>query len=261
MEKKHREGCFRGVRGAVDGVVAPAGRPHDNRRMAAWLSPWISADGTDVPTVCARFAAAIAGGLVVAAIHRGSRAGHRVSASFPGTLVMLCVLIAMVAQVIGENVALAFSLVGALSIVRFRTVVQDTKDTAFVIFAVAVGMAIGAGHALVATGGLVAAGAVAWLFRDQPRDRAGRDQQAFDLRVRLDRTAADDTEARVRETLAHHTATTEQTACRTAKKGAMLEVVYRARLSRGAPPHLLVSALTGIEGVRGVDLRRTGEAP
>jgi hypothetical protein len=47
-------------------------------------------------------------------------------------------------QVIGDNVARAFSLVGALSIVRFRTVVRDTQDTAYVIFAVAVGMAVGA---------------------------------------------------------------------------------------------------------------------
>ena len=59
---------------------------------------------------------------------------------------LLSILIAMVTQVIGDNVARAFSLVGALSIVRFRTVVRDTVDTAFVIFAVAVGMAVGAGH-------------------------------------------------------------------------------------------------------------------
>jgi len=49
-----------------------------------------------------------------------------------------------VTQVIGDNVARAFSLVGALSIVRFRTVVRDTQDTAYVIFAVVVGMAVGA---------------------------------------------------------------------------------------------------------------------
>jgi hypothetical protein len=79
-------------------------------------------------------------------IYRGTRDVSRESAPFPGTLVLLCVLIAMVTQVIGDNVALAFSLVGALSVVRFRTAVRDTKDTAFVIFAVAVGMAIGAGQ-------------------------------------------------------------------------------------------------------------------
>ena len=52
--------------------------------------------------------------------------------SFTVTLVLLTILIAMVTQVIGDNVARAFSLVGALSIVRFRTVVRDTQDTAYV---------------------------------------------------------------------------------------------------------------------------------
>src|SRR2546430_8185921 len=58
-------------------------------------------------------------------------------------------------QVIGDNVARAFSLVGALSIVRFRTVVRDTQDTAFVIFSVVVGMAIGAAHTDTTSAGLI----------------------------------------------------------------------------------------------------------
>ena len=57
---------------------------------------------------------------------------------------MLAIMIALVTQVVGNNAARAFSLVGALSIVRFRTVVRDIEDTAFVIFAVAIGMAAGA---------------------------------------------------------------------------------------------------------------------
>jgi len=77
-----------------------------------------------------------------------------IASSFPPTLVLLCVLIAMVTQVVGDNVARAFSLVGALSIVRFRTVVRDTEDTAYVIFAVVVGMAVGAGAPWVAVIGL-----------------------------------------------------------------------------------------------------------
>ena len=53
------------------------------------------------------------------------------------------VLIALVTQVIGSSVARAFSLVGALAIVRFRTLVEDMRDTTFVIAAVAVGMEVG----------------------------------------------------------------------------------------------------------------------
>ncbi|QDT41722.1 hypothetical protein Pan241w_17850 [Gimesia alba] len=75
------------------------------------------------------------------------------------TLVLMCVLIAMATQIIGENVARAFSLVGALSIVRFRTAMQTTQDVAFVLFAVVIGMAIGAGQYWVATLGFIVIGA------------------------------------------------------------------------------------------------------
>ena len=84
-------------------------------------------------------------GAVVAFVYRRTRVPAHTTPSFTVTLVLLTILIAMVTQVIGDNVARAFSLVGALSIVRFRTVVRDTQDTAYVIFAVAVGMAVGAG--------------------------------------------------------------------------------------------------------------------
>ena len=70
-------------------------------------------------------------------------------------------LIAMVTQVIGDNVARAFSLVGALAIVRFRTVVRDTQDTAFVMLSVVVGMAVGARAPLVAVIGLALVAVVA----------------------------------------------------------------------------------------------------
>ncbi|MET0213301.1 MAG: hypothetical protein ABW292_09880, partial [Vicinamibacterales bacterium] len=63
--------------------------------------------------------AALLGG-VVALVYRRSR--FEPASSFTVTLVLLSILIAMVTQVVGDNVARAFSLVGALSIVRFRTV-------------------------------------------------------------------------------------------------------------------------------------------
>ena len=93
-------------------------------------------------------------GAVVAWIYQRTRPPSDTSSSLAVTLVLLSILIAMVTQVIGDNVARAFSLVGALSIVRFRTVVRDTVDTAFVIFAVAIGMAAGANNTSVALSGI-----------------------------------------------------------------------------------------------------------
>ena len=70
--------------------------------------------------------------------------------SFTDTLIILCMLISVVMVIIGDSIALAFSLVGALSIIRFRTAIQDPRDIGFVFYALAVGMAVGVGNLSVA---------------------------------------------------------------------------------------------------------------
>src|SRR5207248_6540957 len=103
-------------------------------------------------------------------------------------------------MVIGNNSARAFSLVGVLAIVRFRTVVEDTRDTAFVIFAVAVGMAVGAGFLKVALVGLPFAAAAAFLFRPPSAPQTGPSDFTLALRV----GAGHDPEALVREPFGKH---------------------------------------------------------
>ena len=63
--------------------------------------------------------------------------------SFTDTLIILCMLISVVMVIIGDSIARAFSLVGALSIIRFRTAIQDPRDIGFVFYALTVGMAVG----------------------------------------------------------------------------------------------------------------------
>ena len=92
-------------------------------------------------------------GLVVALVYRRTHKGLSYSQSFTLTVVFVTVIVAIVIMVIGNSLAGAFALVGALSIIRFRTVVKDTKDTAYVFAALAVGMAAGTGeHALAVIG-------------------------------------------------------------------------------------------------------------
>lgn len=110
--------------------------------MFDWITAAL-AEGDSIPAdvLAMRLATAVALGVASTAIYRAMRNSWSGRASFEATLVLLAIVIAMATQVIGTNVARAFSLVGALSIVRFRTVVRDTKDTAFVIMAVVLGMA------------------------------------------------------------------------------------------------------------------------
>src|SRR6187399_1579923 len=133
--------------------------------MSESLQTLIVFDRPGLVQILVRLVLAWALGLAIAAIYRRARPMNDEAESFTVTLVLLTILIAMVTQVIGDNVARAFSLVGALSIVRFRTVVRDTQDTAYVIFAVAIGMAMGANHPTVALCGLAVVGGAAMLLR------------------------------------------------------------------------------------------------
>src|SRR5690349_7229801 len=139
--------------------------------MPTWLQQSLSNTGHASPAeLLWRIAVAALFGFIVALIYRGTHRSEPIAPTFPRTLVLLSILIAMVTSVIGDNVARAFSLVGALSIVRFRTVVRDTQDTAFVIFAVIVGMAAGANHLWVAIIGTAIIAVAIYVMR--PRGQA-----------------------------------------------------------------------------------------
>jgi len=86
---------------------------------------------------------AIGLGMVLALTYRYTHKGLSYSQSFTQTILLVALIVSIVMMTIGSNVARAFALVGALSIIRFRTVVKDTRDTAFVFAALAVGMAAG----------------------------------------------------------------------------------------------------------------------
>jgi len=82
-------------------------------------------------------------GLFVATTYHFTKKGFSHSQAFIKNLVMLTIVTTVVMLVIGNNVARAFSLVGALSIIRFRTPLKDPLDIGFVFYALAIGMAIG----------------------------------------------------------------------------------------------------------------------
>lgn len=112
-----------------------------------------------------RLVVALLFGGLIAILYRLSHGRKNGEArAFCTTLILLCGLISIVTIVIGGSIAKAFSLVGALSIVRFRTVVEDTRDTAFVIFSVIIGMAAGSGYFLLPSIGIAAVGSTSVLM-------------------------------------------------------------------------------------------------
>ena len=92
-------------------------------------------------------------GFIISLVYKKTHKGLSYSQSFVLTNIFVCVIVSMVIMVIGNNLARAFALVGALSIIRFRTVVKDTKDTAFIFWSLAAGMASGTGSYFLAISG------------------------------------------------------------------------------------------------------------
>lgn len=92
-------------------------------------------------------------GVTLGYVYKSTHKGLSYSQSFTLTVVFVTVIVAIVMMVIGSSLARAFALVGALSIIRFRTVVKDTKDTAYVFAGLAVGMAAGTGSYFLAIAG------------------------------------------------------------------------------------------------------------
>jgi hypothetical protein len=206
--------------------------------------------------VMLRLLAALGLGAIVALVYRATRPASDVAPSFTATLVLLCILIAMVTQVIGDNVARAFSLVGALSIVRFRTVVRDTQDTAFVIFAVGVGMAAGAGNHWVAVGGIVAVAIAAFLMkRDAPAEpEAPTGDGPFELQVRLG--IGHDPQVVIGPTLDEHVRDRRLMSIATARQGLAVDATYRTALRNDQSADALLRALNRLDGVQSVALQR-----
>ena len=103
-----------------------------------------------VEEICVYIAMAAVLGLVIYLSYWITHAGTIYSRKFNVSLIMLTVLTCTVMLVIGNNVALSLGMVGALSIVRYRTAIKDSRDTAYIFWAIIAGICCGAGDYLIA---------------------------------------------------------------------------------------------------------------
>ena len=224
--------------------------------MPDWLTRPFAGDA-QLPAFDAemRLLAALGFGFLIALIYRAVRGPRAARHTLLATLVLLTVLIAMTTIVIGDNVARAFAIVGALSIVRFRTVVEDTRDTAFVIFAVGVGLAVGAGYLVVPLLTLpiafVAAFAFrAWLEEPSPRDAGGI---AVGVTVRYASDFA--AHAELASAIAGSTLGRRLRGIGTARAGAAIEETHEATVADELAMRSLAAAVRAVPGVLSVEVQ------
>jgi hypothetical protein len=88
--------------------------------------------------------------LVTAWVYRLTHRGLGYSASFNVTMVSIAMVVTMTMMVISNYIALSLGLVGALSVIRFRTAIKDPRDIAFLFLSIAIGLACSTGDYVLA---------------------------------------------------------------------------------------------------------------
>lgn len=85
-------------------------------------------------------------GLIISISYMKTSKEEVVTSGFAVTLIMLPAIISIIILLVGNNVARAFSLAGAFSIIRFRSEPKDPKDISYIFFTLAVGLSAGMGY-------------------------------------------------------------------------------------------------------------------
>ena len=125
--------------------------------MSSYLSNLMQQiEALNAGQILAQILIAIVLGFVIYLSYYLAHAGTVYSRKFNVSLVVLTVLTTVVMTAIGNNVALSLGMVGALSIVRFRTAIKDSRDTVYIFWAIVAGLSCGVGDYM--TAGLGSAG-------------------------------------------------------------------------------------------------------
>lgn len=177
-----------------------------------------------------------------AAIGWTYRATHRnisYSQSYVQTLVLVGMVVALIMLVVGSNLARAFSLVGALSVVRFRNAVKETRDVGFVFFVMGIGMACGARfYSLAAVAG-VAICLIILIMNRFNWFHLNVQRQVVKIQVPAD----EDHTQSIQDVLIRRTTEFELVSTESIRGGTLVELLYTVRLAKGTEPADLVAAL------------------
>jgi uncharacterized membrane protein YhiD involved in acid resistance len=174
--------------------------------------------------------------LLVGWVYKITHRGTSYTQSYVQTLVMMSMVVAVIMLVVGSNIALAFSLVGALSIIRFRNAVKETRDVGYLFFAMAVGMACGTRFYLLAIYSTLIISGLMWamaklnLFAKEIREQI--------LKIRLPGDMPHETV--FNNVFSRYLVRADLITMETVQAGMLTELVYGIELKRGASPQALM---------------------
>jgi hypothetical protein len=176
---------------------------------------------------------------MIAWVYRFTHRNVSYSQSYVQTLVILGMLIALIMLVVGSNIARAFALVGALSVVRFRNAIKETRDVGFIFLVMGVGMAAGTRFYTLA---IVAAITISLIIVVMYRFNwfaSNVQRQVVKVQVPPDGNYT----SSIQDVLITLTSEFELISIESIRGGALTELMYTVRLKKGTEPGELIAKL------------------
>ncbi len=175
-------------------------------------------------------------------VYRYTHRNVSYSQSYVQTLVIVGMVIALIMLVVGSNIARAFALVGALSVVRFRNAIKETRDVGFIFLVMAVGMAAGTRFYLLAAAAAVAICVVIVLMSRFNWFKLDVQRQVVKVQV----PPGPEYHALVEDALVAHCSEFELVSTDSARGGALVEMSFTAQLKKGSSSADLLAALNQV---------------
>jgi uncharacterized membrane protein YhiD involved in acid resistance len=183
-------------------------------------------------------------------IYKLTHRGTSYTQSFVFTLVLNGMVVALVMLIVGSNIARAFSLVGALSVIRFRNAIKESRDVGFIFFSMAIGMAIGTKFYLLA---IIAAVVISLMILVMTRfNWFAREMSSQILRIHVPNSLPFDT--LFDQTLLKFTNSSELISVDSVHSGMLTELTYTIGLKRSNLIQEFITELKKINGNNKVSL-------
>jgi hypothetical protein len=210
---------------------------------------------TNYATLVIALLLAFACGHAIAWVYMFTHSGLSYSRSYVNTLILMPVIVALVMMILSNNLVLAFGLMAIFAMVRFRSILRDTLDTAYVLAVIVIGLACGTLKFTSAVIGCLATLGLMLYFWATGFGTRHR----YDLIVNIQWMRPVAELADLRQLLQRHSRSTQCASQRTNEGYEGIDLSYRLLLRDPDRSHELMDELRGLKGVARVSSVHAGD--
>lgn len=189
-------------------------------------------------------------GTAIAVLYIKTFQGLSYSRNFLHCLILCPILTATAMQAIGDNVARGIGMIGAISLLRFRTNIKDPRDMFFIFASLAIGLAAGVHAYSIATIGCLCFIAAALVLAKTPFAHGPQFDALLRLQLRREEGVIHDLERVLTDSCKHFALIS----AREMAQGDQLDYAYQLKFKNQITNHGIISAIQKIPGAKGVNL-------